>query len=96
MRVALAGELDLSSALVFDEELRRIEEDDKSATVVLDLRKLKFLDSTGLRLIWSAHSRAKRCGRSLRIIPGSAAVRRIFRLTGMNDRLDFVEDFQQV
>jgi anti-anti-sigma factor len=63
---------------------------------VLDLRKLKFLDSTGLGLIWSAHSRAKRCGRQLRIIPGSAAVRRIFRLTGMNERLDFVDDVQQV
>jgi anti-anti-sigma factor len=96
VRVALAGELDLSSALVFDEELRRIEHDNSTETVVLDLRKLKFLDSTGLRLIWSAHSRAKRCGRQLRIVPGSAAVRRIFRLTGMHDRLDIVEDAQQV
>jgi anti-sigma B factor antagonist len=92
----LAGELDLSSALVFDDELRRIEDDDKSSTVVLDLRNLKFLDSTGLRLIWAAHSRAKRCGRQLRIVPGSDAVRRIFRLTGMHDRLDIVEDARRV
>jgi anti-sigma B factor antagonist len=92
----LAGELDLSSALVFDEELRRIEDDGNPETVVLDLRKLKFLDSTGLRLIWSAHSRAMRCGRKLRIVPGSDAVRRIFRLTGMQERLDIVEDARQV
>jgi anti-sigma B factor antagonist len=77
---------------VFDEELRRIEDDSDLDTVVLDLRKLKFLDSTGLRLIWSAHSRARRCGRRLRIVPGSDAVRRIFRLTGMNERLDFVDE----
>jgi anti-sigma B factor antagonist len=96
VRVALSGELDLSSALLFDEELRRIEADDLPRTLVLDLRKLKFLDSTGLRLIWSAHSRARRCGRRLRIVPGSDAVRRIFRLTGMNERLDIVEDSPKV
>jgi anti-sigma B factor antagonist len=96
VRVALSGELDMSSALVFDEELRRIEADDLPRTVVLDLRKLKFLDSTGLRLILSAHSRARRCGRRLRIVPGSDAVKRIFRLTGMDNRLDMVEDSPQV
>jgi anti-anti-sigma factor len=89
--VSLQGELDMSSALVFDEELRRIEADGTPTTLVLDLQKLKFLDSTGLRLILSAHSRARRCGRRLRIVPGSDAVKRIFRLTGMNDRLDFVD-----
>jgi anti-sigma B factor antagonist len=86
----------MSSALVFDEELRRVEADRDSETLVLDLRKLKFLDSTGLRLILSAHSRARRCGRRLTIVPGSGAVRRIFRLTGMNDRLDIVEDCPKV
>ena len=93
VRVALSGELDLSSALLFDEELRRIEEDEESAdTLVLDLRPLKFMDSTGLRLILSAHSRARKTGRRLRIIPGGDAIRRIFRLTGVWKRLDIVDD----
>jgi anti-sigma B factor antagonist len=96
VRVALTGELDMSSALVFDEELRRVEAEDLPRTVVLDLRRLKFLDSTGLRLILSAHARARRCGRNLRIVQGSAAVRRIFRLTGMDDRLDIVEESNPV
>jgi anti-sigma B factor antagonist len=96
VRVALTGELDVSSALVFDEELRRVEAEDLPRTVVLDLRRLKFLDSTGLRLILSAHARARRCGRKLRIVQGSAAVRRIFRLTGMDDRLDIVEESNPV
>src|SRR3954470_19136046 len=95
VRVALSGELDMSSALLFDEELRRIEDDGDSAdTLVLDLRPLKFMDSTGLRLILSAHSRARRSGRKLRIIPGGDAIRRIFRLTGVWKRLDIVEDGQ--
>jgi anti-sigma B factor antagonist len=91
VRVSLAGELDLSSALTFDEELRRIEDDAEEQTLVLDLADLKFMDSTGLRLIVSAHQRAVRAGRRLAIEHASNAIRRILRLTGMLERLDVVE-----
>jgi anti-anti-sigma factor len=87
----VSGELDLSSALVFEEELRRIEEGSKLPLLVLDLRSLKFMDSTGLRLILSAHARAINSGRKLAIVEGGDAIRRIFRLTGVFDRLNFVE-----
>jgi anti-sigma B factor antagonist len=89
VRIALEGELDLSSALTFDEEIRRAEER-KPQTIVIDLSGLKFLDSTGLRLIMSAHARAKTRGHRLAIVEGGYAVRRIFRLAGVNRRLDIV------
>ena len=92
VRVALRGELDLSSALVFDEELKRIEHACDPETLVLDLHELKFMDSTGLRLILSAHARARRGGRRVRIVLANKAMRRIFQLTGMLDRLDIVDD----
>jgi anti-sigma B factor antagonist len=92
VRVAVSGELDLSSALTFEEELRRIEEQSQPRLLVLDLRSLKFMDSTGLRLILSAHARAINRGRKLVIVQGSDAVRRIFRLTGVLDRLNCVDD----
>ncbi|MEA2449161.1 MAG: anti-sigma factor antagonist [Thermoleophilaceae bacterium] len=90
--MSLAGELDLSSALTFDEELRRIEDESGVDTLVLDMHELRFMDSTGLRLIVSAHQRAVRAGRRLAIEHTSKSIRRIFRLTGMLDRLDIVED----
>jgi anti-anti-sigma factor len=90
VRIALAGELDLSSALTFDEEVRRAEER-KPRTIILDLRKLRFMDSTGLRLIMSAQSRARTRGRRLAIVLGSEPVKRLFRLAGVNRRLDIVE-----
>jgi anti-anti-sigma factor len=96
VRVAVAGELDLSSALTFEEELLRIEERCHPALLVLDLRLLKFLDSTGLRLILSAHARAINRGRKLTIVQGGEAVRRIFRLTGVLERLNFVDDVPAV
>jgi anti-anti-sigma factor len=92
VRVSLTGELDLSSALTFDEELRRIEEESQVDELVLDLAGLKFMDSTGLRLIISAHQRAKRRGGRLAIVHSSTPIRRILRLTGMLDRLDVVDD----
>jgi anti-sigma B factor antagonist len=91
VRVAVSGELDLSSALVFEDELRRIEDQSKPSLLVLDLRALKFMDSTGLRLILSAHARAINRGRKLAIVEGGDAVRRIFRLTGVLERLNFVD-----
>jgi anti-sigma B factor antagonist len=90
--VALSGELDLSSALTLEEELRRVEEEKQPRVLVLDLRTLKFLDSTGLRLILAAHARALKRGGRLTIVQGSDAVRRIFRLTGVMERLNVFED----
>jgi anti-sigma B factor antagonist len=90
--VSLTGELDLSSALALEEELRRIEEEKHPRVLVLDLRTLKFLDSTGLRLILAAHARALKRGGRLSIVQGTYAVRRIFRLTGVMERLNVFED----
>ena len=91
VRIAVEGELDLSSALTFDEEVRRAEEREPRI-LVIDLSGLRFLDSTGLRLIMSAHSRAKKRGHRLAIVEGTQAVQRIFRLAGVNRRLDIVSE----
>ncbi len=91
VRIAVGGELDLSSALTFDEEMRRAEER-RPRTIVLDLRELKFLDSTGLRLILSAHSRARKRGHRFAVVPGPEAVQRIFRLAGVTQRLELVDE----
>ena len=90
VRVSLEGELDLSNVLCVEEELLKVEK--RKPALVLDLRRLRFIDSTGLRVIVSAHQRAARQGRRLRIVQGGDAVRRLFRLSGLERRLDFVEE----
>jgi anti-sigma B factor antagonist len=89
--IAVEGELDLSSALTFDEEVRRAEER-QPETLVIDLSGLRFLDSTGLRLIMSAQARARKRGMRLAIVEGGDAVKRIFRLAGVNRSLDIVSE----
>jgi anti-sigma B factor antagonist len=91
VRVALSGELDISSAPRAEEEIDRVEAD-HPAVLVLDLRGLAFMDSTGLRLIVSADARARDQGRRLAVVRGPEAVQRIFRVTRLDERLDMVDD----
>jgi anti-sigma B factor antagonist len=91
VRVALNGEFDISCARRVEEELRRVE-DGKPQTLVLDLRGLSFMDSTGLRVILSADARAQKDERRLAIIQGPEAVQRVFQITRLDERLDIVDD----
>ena len=90
VRLVLAGELDLSSATQVDELLKDLEAD-RPAVIVLDLRDLTFMDSTGLRVMVSADARARDHSRRLAIVQGPEAVHRVFRITGLDDHLDIVE-----
>jgi anti-sigma B factor antagonist len=89
--VELAGELDLSSVSVIEQELLAIEAS-SPRDLVLDLRGLSFIDSSGLRLILETDSRARIDGRVLELIPGSEKVHRVFLITLLDRRLNFVTD----
>jgi anti-sigma B factor antagonist len=91
VHMALAGELDLSSVAKVQEALRRVEADPPS-TLVVDLSKLTFLDSTGLRCIVTADQRARDEGRRVVIVRGPDAVQRVFAITRLEERLEMVDD----
>jgi anti-sigma B factor antagonist len=73
-----------------EQELRRVE--GQRPLLVVDLHKLRFIDSTGLKLLLSANARAQRDGRRLRVVEGQNAVRRIFHFTGVEKLLDVVPE----
>jgi len=91
VHVSLVGELDLSTVAKVQEELRRVEAS-APTTLVMDLSKLTFLDSTGLRCIVTADERARDEGRRMVIVRGPDAVQRVFSITKLDDRLDMVDD----
>jgi anti-sigma B factor antagonist len=91
VHVVLVGELDLSTVAKVQEELRRVEESEPS-TVVIDLSKLTFLDSTGLRCIVTADERARAAGRRIVVVRGPDPVQRVFSITRLEDRLEMVDD----
>jgi anti-sigma B factor antagonist len=95
VHVALVGELDLSTVAKVQEELRRVEAS-SPATLVVDLSKLTFLDSTGLRCIVTADERARAEGRRIVIVRGPDAVQRVFAITRLEERLEMVDDVDSV
>jgi anti-anti-sigma factor len=90
--VAPTGELDLSGATALEIELERLERDRGVGTIVLDLRGLEFMDSSGLRLVAILDMRARAAGRRFALVRGGDTVHRVFEITRMSDRLDFVAD----
>lgn len=86
--VAPAGELDLVTAPQLADALR---EHDGVARLVLDLRGLTFMDSSGLRLLVGEHDRASREGYELAVVRGRDEVHRLLRLTRIDERLPLVD-----
>ena len=86
VRIRLAGELDLDAAGKVEPLLR----ENGAGKRVLDLRELTFMDSSGLRIILSAHAASRRMGAKLEIVPGPPAVQRVFQICGVEDELSFV------
>ena len=91
VHVALMGELDLSTVAKVQEALRKIEAG-APPTLVVDLSKLTFLDSTGLRCIVTADERAREAGRRVVIVRGPDPVQRVFAITRLEERLEMVDD----
>jgi anti-sigma B factor antagonist len=90
-RVVLAGELDLATADQLEDELKRVESSEPPK-LVLDLRKLEFMDSTGLRAVIAADSRARERGGKVVIVRPPEEVDRVFRITRMDQHLELVDD----
>jgi anti-sigma B factor antagonist len=88
--ITATGELDLSGAAVLEAELERLAAEPELGTVVLDLRGLEFMDSSGLRLVVQADMRAREAGRRFVLVKGTETVHRVFEITRMSERLDFV------
>ena len=95
VHVTLQGELDLSTVGKVEEELSRVEER-ADKVLVLDLRGLSFLDSTGLRLMVTADQRARKAGRRLAIVKGPETVHRVFTITRLDERLQMVDEVSEL
>jgi anti-anti-sigma factor len=90
--IALTGELDLSATPRLEEEIARLAEESGIRRVVLDLRELEFMDSTGLRMVALAERKLREADRKLALVRGREAVQRVFAITRMDEHLTFVDD----
>ncbi len=88
--IELAGEWDLAGV----PEVRQVAASaltGRPERIVLDLSRLTFIDSSGLHVTVELAHRSAAQNVRLEIIPGPRAVQRVFQLTGLADRLEFIE-----
>jgi anti-sigma B factor antagonist len=90
-QIALSGELDIATAPRLEEEVRRLEGEGRKL-IVVDLRGLQFMDSSGLRALLSADTRARERGARLVIVRGDERIQRVLRITRLDERLEIVDD----
>src|SRR6476659_948 len=89
-RVALRGELDVSTAPRFngvmsDARIRHCH------TVVVDLSELTFMDSTGLSAVLVGEMHARTRGQRFAVVRGPRHVQELFRLTGVDHFLEVID-----
>jgi anti-sigma B factor antagonist len=89
--IALKGEVDL--AAVGDVERRvRAALDSSPELLVLDLRGVEFMDSSGLRLVLRIDREQRDRNGRLIVVRGGRRVARVMELTGADRQLETVDD----
>lgn len=93
--LVLSGELDLVSSPILEEALDDANGSD-AELIVVDLRKLEFMDSTGLHLLVTAQHRAHDGGRRFAVVRGGEHIHRLFALSGIGELLLVVDSPEEL
>jgi anti-anti-sigma factor len=87
--VVPSGELDIATV---DRVRSALADREPDEGVEIDLRNLRFLDTSGLQLVVETHRRAREEGYELRIRRGSPNVQRVFEIAGLERVLPFADE----
>lgn len=91
----LRGELDMASASQLERAIAGATREQPQA-VVLDLRELDFIDSTGLRTLISEHERSQEAGRKFALVQGSKQVDRLMSITRVAEHLRVISSPEEI
>ena len=86
--IVLIGEVDMLAVPALQEAVRELC-DERVPDIVLDLRRVTFMDSTGLKATVAAHQLCKRRGCAFSVIPGPTQIQTLFELTGLAESVPF-------
>lgn len=88
--ISLSGELDLAATPLLRTRVAPIPIEEARA-ITLDLRRLDFIDSSGLHAILEIRAMCETHGCRFGLVPGPPSVQRLFDVTRLTDVLPFVE-----
>jgi len=89
--VTPCGELDVAGTPALEDALARAAAEPEVAGVVVDLSRLEFMDSSGLRAVVLADRQLRERGLRFALVRGGEPVHRVFELTRMTNRLTWVD-----
>lgn len=95
VHLQLAGELDLAAAPELSDSIRCVSAAHGPCEVIVDLREVTFMDSTGIRVLADAHRRLCAEGCRLVITDPPPLVQRILEVMGFDRLLDVRPDLAQ-
>jgi anti-anti-sigma factor len=87
--VVLSGDLD---SVTQEAARAQIASAGDADVLVIDLRRVTFMDVSGMRLLIEARMECDRTGRTLRVVRGSRCVHRLLSLCGVEGYFDFVDE----
>jgi anti-anti-sigma factor len=88
-RLTPIGELDLATVPLLERAFHAVSRDKGVEIVVVDLRELTFMDSTGIHLLVQMCAECED-GDRLRVINGSRAVQRVLDVSGVRAYLPII------
>lgn len=88
--VQVGGEIDVYTAPVLRERLAALHEKGRHE-LVIDLRAVRFMDSTGLGVLVGVLKRVRLAGGSLALVIDSERVLKVFRITALTQIFDIFE-----
>jgi anti-anti-sigma factor len=94
VRVVPHGELDVATVKQLEAQIEELRSRG-CATIALDLRRLTFMDSTGLRLLLRLNAESRSNGFRFAVIDCEGPVRRLLRLTRVDGQFDYADEAAQ-
>ncbi|MBR6219697.1 MAG: anti-sigma factor antagonist [Clostridia bacterium] len=93
LTLALEGRIDSTNAAAFEKEIMQTVAANPGATIELDVEKLEYISSAGLRVLMKLR---KRAGKALVVLNVSPEVYEIFDMTGFTELLDVKKRLREV
>ncbi len=89
--LSLSGRLDIEAVQVATPTVRSALEQ-SAAGMVVDLREVDFISSSGFRMLLAVYQEAQRAGKALALAHPQPAVYKIFKVAGLDTRFSFFDD----
>jgi len=90
--VSLDGDFDIAATVAVSEAIGGLDIGGRTKQLIIDLRGLDFMDSSGVRLLFERDTAARADGHNLTVVRGRPDVQKLCRLTGIENRLILVDD----